>query len=574
MLRFPKCGLDRGRRILRDTLAAAMRSKARMKPLFCFLILVLASVSALPAVENKPNIVVILVDDMGFSDIGCYGSEIPTPNLDALAAGGVRFTQFYNTGRCCPTRASLLTGLYPHQAGVGHMTDDKGVPGYQGRLNDSCVTIAEVLKPVGYFTAMSGKWHVGQNYGVTPWGRGFDRSLNAAAGGFYYPESEKAKLFLNGEEIANNDPRLPQNWYSTDLWTTFGLKFIDEALAEKKPFYLHLCHNAPHFPLQAPAEEIAKFRGKYKIGWGAVRDRRYAKMIEMGIIDAQWAKSPRPQAVQPWADVPKEEQDRFDHLMAVYAAVVHRMDKAIGDLVAGLKQRGVFDNTLILFMSDNGGNAEAGPKGKTNGDPTKADSDWFCGESWAFPQNTPFRLFKHYNHEGGIATPLIAHWPAVMKTMGQSDKAMGRLVSTPAHLIDIMATCADVGAASYPKEYKGKSITPMEGASLKPLMVSPSESLPISRSLFWEHEGNAAIRSGDMKLVRKGRAGVWELYDLKTDRTELHDLASTQPEKAQELASQWEAWAERAHVKPYPSNYDLNGGGKKKGKGKGKKKAN
>ena len=210
------------------------------------LLTLLASFSLLSAAE-KPNIVVVLVDDMGFSDIGCYGSEIPTPNLDALASGGLRFTQFYNTGRCCPTRASLLTGLYPHQAGVGRMTDDKGLPGYQGRLNDSCVTIAEVLRPAGYFTAMSGKWHVGQNFGVTPWGRGFDRSLNAAAGGFYFPESEKAKLFLNGEAIANNDPRLPSNWYSTDLWTTFGLKFIDEALAEKKPFYLHLCHNAHTF---------------------------------------------------------------------------------------------------------------------------------------------------------------------------------------------------------------------------------------------------------------------------------------------------------------------------------------
>ncbi len=524
---------------------------------------------------EKPNIIVILVDDMGFSDLGCYGSEIPTPNLDALAANGLRFTQFYNTGRCCPTRASLLTGLYPHQAGVGHMTDNKGVPGYAGRLNDSCVTLAEVLKPAGYFTAMTGKWHVGQNYGVTPWGRGFDRSLNAAAGGFYLPEADKAKLFLNGEEIANNDPRLPQNWYSTDLWTTFGLKFIDEALAEKKPFYLHLCHNAPHFPLQAPAEAIAKFRGQYKIGWGAVRDRRYAKMIELGIIDAKWAKSPRPPAVMPWADVPPEEQDRLDHLLAVYAAAVHRMDKAVGDLVAGLKQRGVFDNTLILFMSDNGGNAEAGPNGKTNGDPTKADSDWFCGESWAFPQNTPFRLFKHYNHEGGIATPLIAHWPQGMKTIEPSDKQTGKLIHTPGHLIDIMATCVDVSGAAYPKEFKGQPIQPMEGTSLKPLLVSPSESLPVSlssRSLYWEHEGNAAIRVGDIKLVRKGRDGAWELYDLKADRTELHDLASSQPEKAKELATQWEAWAERAHVKPYPANYDLNGGGKKKGKGK--KKAN
>ena len=270
-----------------------------MKLLSALLALLLFQSAAYAASADKPNIVVILVDDMGFSDLGCYGSEIPTPNLDALAKNGVRFTQFYNTARCCPTRASLLTGLYPHQAGVGHMTGKGGAPGYVGHLNDSCVTIAEALKPAGYFTAMTGKWHVGQEHGATPWGRGFDRSLNAAAGGFYFPEADKAKLFLNGEPIKNDDARLPRGWYSTDLWTTFGLKFIDEALAEKKPFYLHLCHNAPHFPLQAPAEEIAKFRGKYKIGWGAIRDRRYAKQKELGIIDTSWDKSPAPKPCSP-----------------------------------------------------------------------------------------------------------------------------------------------------------------------------------------------------------------------------------------------------------------------------------
>jgi arylsulfatase len=505
-------------------------------------------VAAAPAA--RPNIIVVLVDDMGFSDIGCYGSEIPTPNLDALAANGLRFTRFYNTGRCCPTRASLLTGLYPHQAGVGHMTDDKGVPGYAGRLNDSCVTIAQVLKPAGYFTAMSGKWHVGQNFGVTPWKRGFDRSLNAAAGGFYLPESPKAMLFLNGEKIANSDPRLPQNWYSTDLWTTFGLKFIDEALAEKKPFYLHLCHNAPHFPLQSPAAEIAKFRGNYKIGWDALRDRRYAKMIELGIIDAKWANSPRPPAVRAWQDVPAAEQDRFDHLMAVYAATVHRMDMAVGDLVAGLKQRGVFDNTLILFMSDNGGNAESGPNGSTQGNPTRADSNWFCGESWAFPQNTPFRLYKHYNHEGGISTPLIVHWP-------RGIAAKNELRHQPGHLIDIMTTCVEVAGAAYPKIFHDQPITPMEGRSLVPAFANQ----PIQRdAIYWEHEGNAAIRVGDWKLVRQGAKGAWELYNLEADRTELHDLAATQPERARELAAQWQAWALRAQVLPRSAN--SRGGGK------------
>ncbi len=280
----------------------------------------LSLLTALPATAQpaaKPNIIVILVDDMGFSDIGCYGSEIPTPNLDALAANGLRFTQFYNTGRCCPTRAALLTGLYSHQAGIGHMTTDDGVPGYRGRLNDSCVTFAEVLKPAGYFTVMVGKWHVGQNHGVTPWGRGFERSLNAAAGGFYFPGSEKAQLFLNGESIENDDPRLPKDWYSTDLWTTAGLKFIDEAVAAKQPFFLYLAHNAPHFPLQAPAEDIARFRGQYKAGWSTISEQRLKRQIEMGLIDKSWVKAPRPEKVQEWASLPADEQDRFDHLMAV-----------------------------------------------------------------------------------------------------------------------------------------------------------------------------------------------------------------------------------------------------------------
>ncbi len=517
-------------------------------PLLGFLALFCGALRA----AERPNIVVVLVDDMGFSDIGCYGSEIPTPNLDALATGGLRFTQFYNTGRCCPTRAALLTGVYSHQAGVGHMVEDKGVPGYQGRLNDQCATFAEVLKPAGYFTAMTGKWHVGQAAGVTPWGRGFDRSLNAAAGGFYMAGSPRSELFLNGEALKDGDERIPKDWYSTDLWTTFGLKFIDEARAAKKPFFLYLAHNAPHFPLQAPADEIAKFRGKYKEGWDKLRLQRHAKQIEMGIVDKAWTAAPQPGAIQAWESLSAEDKDRFDNLMAVYAAVVAHMDKAMGELVAGLKERGVLDNTLILFMSDNGGNAESGPAGRNNGDPSKTNSSWYCGESWAFLQNTPFRRYKHFNHEGGIATPLIAHWPAGIA-------AKNELRKDPAHLIDIMATCVDVTGALPLKELNGKPILPLEGRSLVPAFAGK----PIDRdAIFWEHEGNAAVRFGDMKLVRFGRNGAWELYDLAKDRTEQNDLAAAQADKAKELAAKWEAWAERAHVNPYPAG----GGGKKAGR--------
>ncbi|MDP4963244.1 MAG: arylsulfatase [Opitutales bacterium] len=517
-------------------------------------LLALLALCASAVAAPKPNIIVILADDMGFSDLGCYGGEIPTPNLDALAKNGLRFTQFYNTARCCPTRAALLTGLYPHETGVGWMTDDQKLPGYEGRLNDRCVTMAEVLRPAGYLTAMTGKWHVGQNHGVTPKSRGFDRSLNAAAGGFFFADSPRAELFLDGEKLAKDDPRLPQGWYSTDLWTTFGLKFVDDALAAKKPFYLHLCHNAPHFPLQAPKAEIDKFLGQYRIGWEEVRARRYARQLEMGLIDKQWTNAPRPSAIKAWKEVPAEEQKRFDHLMATYAAVMSRMDKAVGDLVDGLRKRGVLDDTLILFMSDNGGNAEGSARGRTEGDPSDSASQWFCGESWAYAQNTPFRLYKHFNHEGGISTPLIAHWPAGIAAKNEFRRQ-------PGHVIDVMATVVDVAGAVYPQEFNGKAIRPMEGRSLVPAFADK----PIAReAIYWEHEGNAAVRQGDLKLVRKGRSGPWELYDLKVDRTELHDLAQSQPEKAKELAALWQAWAERAQVLPAPSAK----GGKKKMKKK------
>ena len=524
------------------------------KLICCFMPLsVLCGLAGGVAVAAKPNILVILVDDMGWSDIGCYGSEIPTPNIDRLAAGGLRFTQFYNTARCCPTRASLLTGLYPHQAGVGHMTDDKGGEGYMGRLNDRCVTIAEVLRGAGYFTAMTGKWHVGQNFGVVPWERGFERSLNAAVGGFYFPDSPRTDLFLNGQHVGRNDDPLHRQWYSTDLWTDYGLQFIDEARAAGKPFFLYLAHNAPHFPLQVPAEDIARFRGQFRAGWDKLRQARYARQKGMGLIDATWPLSPRPDQVQAWDALTPQQQDRFDHIMAIYAAVLWRMDAAVGRLVSGLRQRGVLEDTLIFFMSDNGGNAESGPNGTFQGEhPGDATSTVFCGQSWATLENTPFRRYKHYNHEGGIASPLIVHWPARIKCGGQ-------LRTQPCHLIDIMSTCVDVSGAVYPAEFRGQPILPPEGRSLVPAFSNH----PIQReALFWEHEGNAAIRVGDWKLVRLGRDGAWELYNVKADRTELHNLAAREPALAKQLGAQWDAWAVRTSVVPYPNAAKPAGEGK------------
>jgi arylsulfatase len=507
--------------------------------------------TTLPAAaqDARPNIVVILVDDMGWSDLGCYGSEISTPNLDRLARNGVRFTQFYNTARCCPTRSSLLTGLYPHQAGVGHMTeerkgpDGKTLPGYSGHLNDRCVTIAEALKAAGYFTAMAGKWHVGHNYGVIPTKRGFDRALHAAAGGFYFNDSPRTEIFLDGKNLGRTDDPLPKQWYSTDLWTDYGLKFVDDARAARRPFFLYVAHNAPHFPLQAPAEEIAQWRGKFKAGWDKLREARHQRQIAMGLVDKSWPLSPRLDVVPAWESLSPEEQDRYDHIMAIYAAVVHHMDAAVGRLIDGLKQRDALDNTLVLFMSDNGGNAEAGVPGRITGEnPGDAKSDVFVGQCWATLNNTPFVRYKHFTDEGGISTPLIAHWPK-----GISTARNGKLESQPGHVIDVMATCLDVAGANYPKEFGGKPITPLEGASLRPAFEG--KDIARKRPLFWEHEGNRAVREGQWKLVAlEGKP--WRLFDLNADRTEQHDLAEAQPDRVKALASAWDAYAARANVLP------------------------
>ena len=381
--------------------------------------------AAAPQTSGRPNVVIILVDDMGWSDIGGYGGEIATPNLDALAASGVRFTQFYSTPRCSPSRATLLTGLYPHQAGMGHLDNvvREGSSGTTGRLNDRSVTIAEVLREAGYFTAMSGKWHLGQHNGSPPWQRGFDRVLNLRAGGMFFPNQNfqggdeltkrgQEPLYLDGRPTRTTAPVLGRNWYTTFLWTDFALKFIDEAQKAGKPFFLYLPHNAPHFPLMAPAELIAKYRGRYKAGWDRLRNARYRRQIEMGMIQARWPLSPREPDSPAWESLSPETQDRFDQLMAVYAAMIEAIDTSVGTLVEGLRARGALDNTLILFLSDNGGNAESGPGGRVEGSaPGGPDSNLYLGMNWAALTTTPFRRFKHFTHEGGIATPLIAHWP-------------------------------------------------------------------------------------------------------------------------------------------------------------------
>ncbi|MBN2021462.1 MAG: arylsulfatase [Pirellulales bacterium] len=508
--------------------------------------------TAEPAPPARPNIVVILVDDMGFSDIGCFGSEIPTPHLDGLAAEGLRFTQFYNTPRCSPTRACLLTGLYPHQAGMGWL-DNKVEPdsrGFHGRLLPRCVTIAEVLREAGYFTAMTGKWHLGQQNGTPPWQRGFIRSLNSRYGEVYFPKEMSRpgteSLYLDGREIPKDSPELGTDWYSTDLFVDWGLKFIDEARVEKKPFFLYIAQGAVHFPLRAPADAIARYRGKYMKGWDALRKARHAKQIELGIVDARWPLAPRPKQSPAWDTREPDRQKRFDEMMAAYAAMIECIDRGVGTLVAGLRQRGELDNTLIVFLSDNGGNAEGGPPGVTTGEGPIGGprSRVLLGMNWATLANTPFRRYKHFTHEGGISTAMIAHWPE-----GIPAARRGVLERQPGHLIDIMATAVDLSGATYPTEYGGNKILPMEGVSLRPAF----EGKPLARRepIFWEHEGNKAVRDGKWKLVQKWR-GPWELYDMEADRTEQHDLATDHPDIVARLESAWTAWQKRAFVDDWP----------------------
>ncbi len=534
--------------------------------------------SAATCLAERPNILVILVDDMGFSDIGCYGGEIPTPNIDALAAGGVRFTQFYNTARCSTTRASLMTGLYPHQAGMGFL-DGLRLPesrGTHGRLHDRCVTMAEVLGSAGYHTSIVGKWHLGQQNGTPPWERGFQRSATTQFGELYFPKERSKEackwVYLDGRKVAADSPEVGEGeWYSTFMFTDWALKFLDDAKASGKPFFQYFAHGAPHFPLKAPQEVIAKYRGKHRAGWDALRAARHKRQIELGIVDAKWPLSPRPPDVPAWESLSEEDKDRYDHLMAVYAAMIDCIDASVGRMTARLKELGMFENTLILFMSDNGGNAESGPRGITQGEPLGGpDSSVFLGMTWATLNNTPFRRYKHFTHEGGISSPLIASWPAGLKTWRGGGRDTVRLNHEPCHLIDIMATACDASGAVYPAEFKGRRILPAEGVSLLPAMEN--EPLHRVKPIFWMHEGNRAVRTGPWKLVKKFK-GPWELYNIDEDRTEQNDIITKFPAMSQHLIRQWDDWAATTFVDEWIGEARNDWGEEPRREGQPKKKA-
>ncbi len=495
---------------------------------------------------TKPNIVLILADDMGFSDLGCYGGEIDTPNLDKLAANGLRFTQFYNAARCCPTRASILTGLYPHQAGIGHMVADQGYPSYRGRLHDCCVTLAEALKPAGYATMAVGKWHVGSSPGHWPLDRGFDRFWGTPSGGGVYfkdaLEIRKEVFFVSGSERI--DP--PDDMYVTDTFTQQAVEFVEEAVTQtKRPFFLYLAHIAPHWPLQAKPADIAKYAGKYGIGWDAVRERRFARQKEMGLIPRDTVLSPRDPQAKAWSEMPEEARRELACRREIYAAQIDCIDQNVGRLVAKLEELGQLDNTLILFLSDNGCSAEGGPGGFSRGRegaPIGTGLSYAsAGLEWANASDTPFRRFKMDTYEGGIATPLIAHWPQGI--------AGPRFVRQPAHIIDIMPTLLDVAGAEYPSHVEGRVILPREGRSLAARFRGDEGE--DHEALFWEHQGNRAVRQGKWKLVAANK-GPWELYDLEADRTELNDLAAEFPERVRTMRTLYKDWSARCGVQPWP----------------------
>ena len=510
-----------------------------------------------PISGSRPNIVVIMVDDMGFSDIGCYGSEIPTPNIDKLAAEGLRFTQFYNCGRCCPTRASLLTGLYPHQVGIGLMVKDYHTRGYTGDLSSNCVTIAEALQLGGYRTAMSGKWHVTppelESKHNWPLQRGFEQFFGTIDGaGSYFDPSTLSR---------GNTPTKPSgDFYYTDAITENALDFMNSQANPKKPFFLYVAYTAPHYPLHARPEDIAKYHDTYTVGWDKMRAARYDRMRASGLVERHWLLSPRDARVPPWETA--EYKDWEARRMGVYAAQVARMDHGVGEIVARIKELGQEENTLILFLSDNGGNLEeltsavsdreSAPKEAPDGRPIQIGNDptiipgtaetyQSYGLPWANLSNTPFRFYKHFAHEGGISTPLIARWPGVIKNSVTWNHQVG-------HVMDILATCLDVAAVEYPKVHGGHDVIPLEGKSLVPIFSNGYRDG--HDILCWEHQGNRAIREGKWKLV-SNYPNYWELHDLEADRTELKDLVNYYPDRVNRMVDLYNSWADKVGVLPW-----------------------
>lgn len=520
--------------------------------LFLFILVIGTSCSQKENTPQKPNIILIMADDMGYSDLGFMGSGIETPNIDKLAGNGIVFNRFYNTGRCCPTRASLLTGQYAHNTGLGWMTvSNLGHPGYTGDMNKQSITIAQALKPAGYSTYMTGKLHIMYDEYMKadgpkhnwPLQRGFDKYFGHLSGGGGY---------FNPATLTYNNTRLevPKDFYLTTAVTDSTVSFLKQHFKTKNnnPFFFYVAYYAPHRPLHALQKDVRKYRGKFMNGWDEQRAIRYKKLVDRGFIDSSWELTEREKKVPAWNNLDDDEKKFWDALMAAYAGQIDCMDQGIGEILSVLEENNELDNTLIFFLSDNGGCAEG------QGKKLSADEIHLIGNkepaqsyriNWANVSNTPFREYKHWVHEGGISTPLIIHWPDKIKNDGIITPQVG-------HVIDLMPTVLDVAGVKYPQEYNGVKINPVQGKSLVQVIKGQNFN---REPLFFEHEANRAVIAGDWKLVSKGLKNApftseWELYNLKCDRTETKNLAQSNTEKAKELEILWNNWANENNVYP------------------------
>ncbi len=485
-----------------------------MQVLRRLIMLVSLAISMSASAADRPNIILIMADDLGFSDLGCYGSEIETPNLDALAAEGLRFSQFYNTAKCHSSRVSLLTGLYCDQAGGAKLS--RGA------------TIGEVLSESGYSTSMVGKWHLENQ----PTDFGFERYWGHLSGATNFFTGDDT-FRLNGAKWEVPKSHKGRPFYTTNVITDFAIDFIDEATQDDEqadtPFLLYCAFNAPHYPLQAPEDAVRKYDGRYDKGWDKLRVERHQRQLESGLIPSKWKLSPRPDHIPAWDSLSAEERQWEADRMEVFAAMVDVLDQNIGRLIATLKAKGLYENTLVLFCSDNG----ACPFERTRGrdlKPWDPKSYWTYDASWAHVGNTPFRLYKQNQHEGGISSPLIVHWPAGLKT------EPGSITRQPAHLIDFMATFVDLADADYPTQLGSRQIDPLQGKSLLPIFQG--ETREPHESLYFHFGTDRALRQGPWKLA-SAKLGRWELYNVDKDRTELNDLSHRNPERVNAMATEW-----------------------------------
>ena len=528
------------------------------------------------APDARPNVLLILADDLGFSDLGCYGGEIDTPNLDRLAKGGLRFSSFYNSARCCPSRASLLTGLHPHQAGIGSFTRRRPRagrgPAYSGRLLPNCVSVASLMRDAGYSTWMVGKWHLGL---PGPIDRGFEQYYGYRDLFAYAADQWQASKYQRLP--AKGQPELPQGdaeFYATDAFNDYALEFLRQARSKNKPWFLYVAHSSPHFPVQAPKATIDKYVARYRRGWDELRTARLERMKQLGSVPQTTelpARSIVPvdrndiangysgRANPAWADLPEDRREDLARRMATYAAMVEHVDRGVGRIVRDLEKHGELANTLILFTSDNGACYEWGPfgfdgpsrRGKTTlrrGDALaktgQAGTHQSYGSAWAMLCNTPLNMYKHFCHEGGIASPLIAHWPRGLGTKSS-------WIHDATHIMDLAPTILDAASLRYPERYKGRMLTPVEGRSL--LALCKGDALA-ERSLAFEHQGARALRLGRHKVVwsKRERGEIrWRLFDLALDRSEQRDLAPRNPALTKKLVAAWETWAKRVGAEPF-----------------------